>query len=350
MQTLSQQVSRPVYDDLGAPEPIEPIFAEGTDPTLEDWQDRRAVLKERWNAVLGTPSLDTFDTRPEIINTFEQPAYRATVFKQPTGPDTRQTLLLMEPGQAAHSPRPGMVVPFYHPDPMAGIDLDTQEPIAEDRNIQFGRHLVQQGNVVVCTEAFPFNTVPEPADNRSFSWWQAAADKLLKDHPNWTGIAKLVRDASRAVDLLLDQPDIDRKRIGIMGHSLGGKIAFYTGALDERIQAIVASDFGMGFNFTNWDAPWYLGDQIHRPDFTLAHHHLLALHAPRSFFLFGGEADRPATWQYINEAKKVYALYGKPDAVGFFDHASGHRPTGESLKIAYRWLAERFGLAEQPWE
>ena len=100
MQTLSQQVSRPVYDDLGAPEPIEPIFAEGTDPTLEDWQDRRAVLKERWNAVLGTPSLDTFDTRPEIINTFEQPAYRATVFKQPTGPDTRQTLLFMEPGQA----------------------------------------------------------------------------------------------------------------------------------------------------------------------------------------------------------------------------------------------------------
>jgi hypothetical protein len=106
----------------------------------------------------------------------------------------------------------------------------------------------------------------------------------------------------------------------------------------------------MGFSFTNWDAPWYLGDQIHLDGFTLGHHHLLALMAPRAFFLFGGEADRPATWQYIQEAQKVYSLYGKPHAVGFFDHASGHRPTEESLVLAYRWLAEQFGLPERPWE
>ena len=58
--------------------------------------------------------------------------------------------------------------PLLPPDQMAGIHLDTQEPIAEDRNVQFGRHLVQQGNVVVCTEAFPFNTVPEPQTTEAF--------------------------------------------------------------------------------------------------------------------------------------------------------------------------------------
>ena len=83
--------------------------------------------------------------------------------------------------------------------------------------------------------------------------------------------------------------------------------------------------------------------------FTLAHHQLLALHAPRSFLLVGGEADRPASWQYIQEAQKVYRLYGREDAVGFFDHASGHSPTEESLRLAYRWLAEQFSLPEQPW-
>ena len=350
METLSQKLSLPAYDDLGAPEPIEPIFAEPAVPTLGAWQVRRAALRERWNAVLGTPSFGKFDRTPEIVETFEQPAYRGTVLKQPTAPGTRQTLLLMEPTRVGLSPRPGMVIPYYHPDTMAGIDLGTRGPVDDSPIVQFGRHLVQQGYVVVCTEAFPYNTVPEPEESKGFAWWQAAADRLIEDNPNWTGIARLVHDTSRAVDLLLDQPNIDPERIGVMGHSLGGKMAFYTGCLDERIRAIVSSDFGMGWSFTNWDAPWYLGNQIHRPDFTLTHHHLLALHAPRSFLLIGGEADRPASWQYIKEVQKVCALYGKEDAVGFFDHASGHRPTEESLCIAYRWLAEQLGLAEQPWD
>jgi len=48
--------------------------------------------------------------------------------------------------------------------------------------------------------------------------------------------------------------------------------------------------------------------------------------------------------------KKVYRLYGKEDAAGFFDHASGHQPTEESVATAYRWLAEQFGLKEQKQE
>ena len=350
MTDISQKVSVPVYDDLGEPEPIEPIFPEGVEPGLDGWQAVRADLKQRWDAALGSPAFGDFDRTAEVTDRFEQSLYRATVFKQPTDPESRQTLLLMEPRTPAASPRPGMVIPFYHPDAMAGIDIATRQPLTDAPLIQFGRHLVQQGYVVVCTEAFPYNTVPEPEENKGFAWWQTAAEKLLKNNPNWTGIAKLAHDTSRAVDLMLDQPDMDPQRIGVMGHSLGGKMAFYTGCLDNRVQAIVSSDFGIGWSFTNWDAPWYLGDQIHRPDFTLAHHHLLALHAPRAFLLIGGDADRPASWQYLNEAKKVYALYGREDAVGFFDHASGHRPTEESLRIAYRWLAEQFGLAERAWE
>ncbi len=350
MAGISEELSRPAYEDLGEPEPIEPIFADGIDASLQSWEGIRETLRGRWDEVLGSRSFGSFDRTPEVVETFESPGYRATVLRQPTDPDTRQILLVMDPLDSPSTPRPGMAIPFYHPDPMAGIDLTSREPITEAPNIQFGRHLVQQGYTVVCSEAYPYNTVPEPEDSKGFAWWQAAAEKLLHENPDWTGIARLVWDASRAVDCLLEQPDVDARRIGIMGHSLGGKIAYYTGALDERIQATVSSDFGMGFSFTNWDAPWYLGDQIHRDDFTLGHHHLLALMAPRPFFLFGGEADRPATWQYIQEAQKVYALHGKQDAVGFFDHASGHRPTEESLTLAYRWLSEQFGLPERPWE
>jgi predicted esterase len=349
MRQLSRKLSRPAYEDLGEDQHLAPLFPPGVTPTLELWEREREKLRKRWDALLGAPSFGDFDRTARVVDRFEQPDYEGTVFKQPTGPETRATLLLMEPRRVRLSPRPGAVIPFYHPDPMAGYDLKTHHPKHERPVTEFGRHLVQQGYVVVCTEAFPFNTVPEPKDNKGFAWWQAGAEKLLRDNPHWTGIAKLAWDTSRALDLLLSRPDMDKERILVMGHSLGGKMAFYTGVLDERVKAIIGSDFGIGWKFTNWDAPWYLGDRIKRPGFTLAHHQLLALHAPRSFLLIGGQADRPASWQYIQEAQKVYKLCGKEDAVGFFDHASGHAPTDGSLRLAYRWLAEQSDLPEQPW-
>ena len=350
MKPISQQLSRPHLDDLGEDQRLEPIFAQGVEPTLLEWQNQRQHLRSRWHAVLGKPSFGNFDKTPEVVDEFEQPHFRGTLFRQPTGPETRQLVLLMEPTRSAQSPCPGAVVPFYHPDLMAGFDLEKREPRAERPNVQFGRHLVQQGYVVVCTEAFPYNTVPEPDDDVGFAWWQAAADKLLRDNPEWTGIAKLAWDTSRATDLLLGYADVDPERIVVIGHSLGGKMAFHAGALDERIKAIISSDFGIGWSFTNWDAPWYFGEQIHAPGFTLAHHQLLALHAPRSFLLIGGEADRPESWQYIQEAQRVYRLHGRADAVGFFYHGAGHQPTEESVRVAYRWLAEQFGLRERAYE
>jgi pimeloyl-ACP methyl ester carboxylesterase len=232
---------------------------------------------------------------------------------------------------------------------MAGYDLEKHERLAERPNVQFGRHLVQQGYVVVCTEAFPYNTVPDPESDEGFAWWKAASKKLLQDNPRWTGIGKLTWDTRRAADLLLAQPDIDPERIMIIGHSLGGKMAFCTGTMDERIKAIIGSDFGMGWNFTNWDAPWYFGEQVNAPGFTPALHQLLALHAPGSYLLIGGEADRPESWQYIDAARPVYALQGRDTAIGHFYHGTGHQPTNESIVTAYQWLAEQFALPEQPW-
>jgi len=350
VKRISQRLSHPSYEHLGEDQHLEPLFPDGSDVTLEAWERLRRPLRARWEEALGHSSFGEFDKSPRIVGRFEQPRYRGTVFRQPTGPDTQQLVVLLEPSDVSLSPRPGAVVPYYHPDLMAGFDLERGERVAERPNVQFGRHLVQQGYVVVCTEAFPYNTAPEPKQNVGFAWWEAAAEKLLADNPHWTGMGKLVWDTSRAVDLLLSQPNIDAGRVAIIGHSLGGKMAFYAGALDERIGAIIASDFGIGWDFTNWDAPWYLSDQIHDPQFTLAHHQLLALHAPSSFFLIAGQADRTESWQYILEAQNVYRLYGRENAVGVFHHGTGHQPTEESITLAYKWLAEQFDLAEQPWQ
>ncbi len=349
MRPLSQELSRPSIEDLGVPQELEPLFPPGVEPALEDWRLRRAELLARWRAVVGEPSFGAFDREPEVIDEFDAPDFHGTILRQPTGPGQRQQVLLMEPLEAPVSPLPGAVVPYYHPDLMAGFDLASRAPLAERPNVQFGRHLVRQGYRVVCTEAFPYNTVPDPGSEEGFAWWRAAAAKLLADNPSWTGIGKLVWDTSRALDLLLDHPDTDADRILVMGHSLGGKMAFYAAAFDERFKAAICSDFGIGWTFTNWDAPWYFGEQIRRAGFRLNGHHALALIAPRSFLLIAGDADRPESWQHINEARRVYRLHGREDAVGCFLHMTGHQPTTQSIVTAYRWLAEQFGLEEQPW-
>ncbi len=348
MMSILERFGYPAYKDLGPPETIEPIF--GTEkPTLEAWERVRGELKARWAAMMGRPSYRDYERKTEALKTFEQPTYTGTLFRQTTGPDHWQRLLLMEPKAPLPTPRPGMVVPFYNPDRSVGLDLGS--PRNEDRHplIEFGCHLVEQGYSVVCTEAFPYNTVPRPDSNIWSAWWEAGAEKLRSDHPHWTGIGKLTADTIRAVDLLLGQPEVDPNRIGVMGHSLGGKMAFYAGCLDERLKAIVCSDFGIGWTFTNWEYPWYHGKQVLEEGFPLGHHQLLAMAAPKPFFLFGGEADRPASWQYLNEARKVYALYGRQEAIGFFDHASGHRPTRESLKVAYTWLRAVFTVEGIEW-
>jgi hypothetical protein len=191
--------------------------------------------------------------------------------------------------------------------------------------------------------------VPDPGSDATHAWWRVAAEQVLQDNPNWTGMGKLVWDTWLATDLLLSQPDVDRERVLIMGHSLGGKMAFYNGCLDQRINAIIASDFGIGWDFTNWQDPWYLGEKVKGPNVPLAHHQLLALHAPRSFLLIAGHYDGPASWQYLNAVRPIYALYERSDALGCYDHGTGHQPTEEAMRLAYRWLAEQFGLPFSSW-
>ncbi len=343
------RLSKPAYSDFGKEQHLTPLLENMEDASIADWQKKREELVAQWEDVIGKPSFTDYANELEIVDQIEHPDFHGTLYRQSTGPGAKQLVLLMEPTRHVSSSRPGAVVPFYHPDPSAGYDLKEKKPLEDRKTIQFGLHLVRQGYVAACTEAFPFNTVPEPENNKGFAWWQAGADKLLQDHPNWTGIGKLISDTSRAVDLLLSQENIDKERIVAIGHSLGGKMAFCTAAFDERIKAVIASDFGIGWDFTNWDADWYFGKQIHQENFHLQNHQLLAMIAPRPFLLIGGEYDKPESWQYVLEAKKIYQLHGKESALGFLDHASGHRPPEHAVDAAYKWLAEQFDWPYSEW-
>ena len=50
-----------------------------------------------------------------------------------------------------------------------------------------------------------------------------------------------VKDTSSAVTYMASRPEVDAKRIGLIGSSFGAAVAIYTGGADERVAAVVSS-------------------------------------------------------------------------------------------------------------
>jgi predicted esterase len=334
---------------LWAAEAPQPLLApmEG----LAEWKGKREGLIARWEQALGVPTQSSHleVNQVEVLEVFMTPEFKGTVLRQRTGPESWQRILLMEPlklkGRAA-----GVVVPFYDPDRMCGYDLKTKAKLGPERNTAFfGLHLVQQGYVVAAVEAYPFNLltpVEQVASKGGMGVWRDAAAKLAKQHPQWTGMGKLTHDTRLAAEVLRGHEAVDSTRIAVMGHSLGGKMAFYAGCLDPRFKAVVASDFGIAWDSTNWGDAWYFGSKLKamRAD-GLSHEQLLASAAPTSFFLIAGQYDsQAASGPILDAARKVHLLYGKDDSIEMFDHHTGHQPTWPSLKAAYVWLARRMDM------
>jgi predicted dienelactone hydrolase len=66
---------------------------------------------------------------------------------------------------------------------------------------------------------------------------------------------KAIWNNMRAVDLLQARPEVDPRRIGVIGHSLGGHNAMFTAAFDDRLAAIVSN-----CGFTSF--PKYYGGKL----------------------------------------------------------------------------------------
>ena len=50
-----------------------------------------------------------------------------------------------------------------------------------------------------------------------------------------------VADAKNALNWLVQRPEVDAKRIGLIGHSFGAAVACYAGAIEQRFAAVISS-------------------------------------------------------------------------------------------------------------
>ena len=134
-------------------------------------------------------------------------------------------------------------------------------------------------------------------------------------------LSMLACAAANAWHVLAARPEVDARRIGIVGHSFGGKWAMFASCLFDKFACAAWSDPGIVFDETrpsvNYWEPWYLGyhpkpwrqrgviteENPARglyPQLTAAGHDLHELHvlmAPRPFLVSGGSEDPPQRWR-----------------------------------------------------
>lgn len=317
---------------------------------------REALVEKGWRQWLQAPAkyADFMrEARPTAKYAF--PDFDVECYEQRNGTDMVQRVMMAIPKNAKGT-CPAVVAPFYFPEAMLGfnpVDGGLESDLAADgtnltfySEISYMSDLARRGYITVSADAYhlTYRNHEEPWWSCSwplldFLWsnpWQRVGDALNEDWPEWTGIGKLTFDTRLLVDLLCADKRVDASRIGIIGHSLGGKMAFYAGCLDPRIKVIVASDFGIGWNQTNWSADWYWGsalDEVRAQGFDNSV--LLEASGGKPFCLIAGKYDNEDSGRMVRRVRRYVQT---PSLFKFVNHATGHRPPRWATEEGYRFL------------
>lgn len=305
------------------------LFADGSPVrTAADWPRRRAEILAEWHGLMGAwPAL-----LPQVPIEILSESRRETFVQ-------RRVRLEVAPGQKVEGwllvpdtlpPRaPAVLVPFYEPETSVGLG---QRPLRD-----FARLLTRAGFVTLSIGT-PIGDARSPdrgvVTSQPLSYYAYVAANA------WTALAAL--------------PYVDPQRIGVVGHSYGGKWSMFAGALWDRFAAVATSDPGIVFdearpNVNYWE-PWYLGfdPAVGRPKPGLPSadnprtgaykvmrergmdlHEIHALIAPRPFFVSGGAEDPLDRWVALNHAVAVNLMLGYRNRVGMSSRPT-HDPTPES--------------------
>ncbi|MCC6265268.1 MAG: SUMF1/EgtB/PvdO family nonheme iron enzyme [Bryobacterales bacterium] len=287
------------------------------------------IIRNNWMRVLGRPPLPKRQMDATLTQTFLEPAWTARLIELKLEDEAPWRSLLVLPAHAAGKPLPVILVPYYDVDTPAGKNMGGRS--ATPSGVRAFAHLAAQFGMAAMA-------VTWSGENDGPGYLEVVAG-LDERYPGVTGLGYWVWQSQQIVNWLTAQPEVDAQRIGIIGHSLGGKMALYASAFDPRIRAIVSSEPGIALEFSNYGDPWYFGERLGMLPAGADQHELLELIAPRPFLLIGGEsADGDKSLAILRKAAPAYAALGKPDALCMLNHRSGHSPTPAAAVTAMAWL------------
>ena len=292
------------------------------------------TIKKKWLSLLEPPKTYVFQRSISLQKRYEFETLDLEVYQQANGIGTFQTLYIAFP-KNLKSPASAVVVPYYNPEQMLGFFPDSLKQ-ADVPTIAMMRHLAERGFIVATAESYHLTYIESDKPRKDFSRWKDASQALAKDFPQWSGMGKLVFDTQLIIDVLQADKRVNPEKIAIAGHSLGGKIAFYTGCVDHRIKAILASDFGIAWEQSNWQDTWYWGKKLEKMKADgLEHSQLLTISNAKPFILLAGKYDNAESYKVMQKARGYEKF---PERLQIINHAKGHRPPLEVLEKGYDFL------------
>jgi dipeptidyl aminopeptidase/acylaminoacyl peptidase len=300
----------------------------------EDWKKRREEILQKWHNAMGPWPPIVEKPKIEYLKKEKRDGYTEHHVRIEIAPGkfTDDAYLLVPDGEG---PFPAVVVVYY--DAKTGIGQGKSE--LRD----FAAQLAKRGFVALSVGSPPESYYPS------------------KDKAQLQPLSYHAYVAANCYHLLVSLDYVDPDRVGIVGHSYGGKWAMFASCLYERFACAAWSDPGIVFdekrgNVNYWER-WYLGHekgkerkpgipsdknprtgpykQLYEGGHDL--HELHALMAPRPFLVSGGAEDQPDRWQALNHAIAVNKFLGYENRVAMTNR-KGHSPTVESNEQIYRFF------------
>ena len=306
--------------------------------TPEDWMRRRQEIQKQWEGLLGHwPPLIT-KPKVEVLESRDRENFRQLKIKFKWTPVEFTTGYLLIPEGKGR--RPAVISVYYEPE--TGIGMGKA-------NRDFAYQLARRGFVAlslgssVTTKARVWATYYPSIENATVQ-----------------PLSMLACAAANAWHILARREEVDSRRIGIVGHSYGGKWSMFASCLFDKFACAAWSDPGIVFDVRpsiNYWEPWYLGyhpkpwrkrgistkenparglyPQLLRKKRDL--HELHALMAPRPFLVSGGSEDPPHRWTVLNHSIEVNKILGHSNRVAMTNRPM-HSPNAESNAAIYAFF------------
>jgi hypothetical protein len=307
--------------------------------TPDDWQVRRQEIFDRWTNMLGMWPPLMENQQLEILDSTRIKDITKLTVRFNWTPNEKTTGYLLIPKGVGK--RPAVITVYYEPETAIG----ERKPLRD-----FAYQLTKRGFVTLS-----IGTTDATKAKTYALYYPNIKETTVQP------LSMLACAAANAWFVLANRPEVDKNRIGIVGHSFGGKWAMFASCLFEKFAAACWSDPGIVFDETrpnvNYWEPWYLGHhpppwrersviteenpamglypQLVEQGYDL--HELHALMAPRPFLVSGGSEDTLNRWQALNHTIAVNRLLGYENRVAMTNRPE-HSPNLESNEQIYNFF------------